>query len=221
MYNSLLGKVDISETDWKTDIKNWSVIEIDELKFVFYQAEKQFDDILKSFEGTTNKSTSLITLVSGLVVTQAAYFFINLDIKGIFDYKLCTVFISCMYSIILLRYIMNNILPTKLYSIGSDPKDLFTRKFFDESLGKEKLKYLYANEIENYSKRINYNNSLNSARLSRFRRSIILLVCQPIVCLFFYLFIAIIAPRFGFFDKLSCINSWSFQVSLNNLCLLL
>ena len=193
IYNSLLGKVDILDTDWKTDIQNWHDVEIDELKFVFYQAEKQFDDILKSFEGTTSKSTSLITLLSGLVVTQAAYVFMNLDIKGIFDPKLCTAFVSCIYSIILLRYIMNNILPTKVYSIGSDPKDLFTQKFFNESLGKEKLKYLYANEIENYSKRINYNNALNSTRLFRFRRSIILLVSQPLFFLLFYFFIVIIS----------------------------
>ena len=39
IYNSLFGKVNILEIDWKTDIQNWSIVEVDELKFVFYQAE--------------------------------------------------------------------------------------------------------------------------------------------------------------------------------------
>lgn len=172
--------------DWKTDIADDFEFHPDSLKFIFAQAEKKLEETNKVYESTTTKSITLITLLSGLFITQSTYFVANNNFNGSFNPKLAAVLLSAILTFLLLRYIVVNILPTSYHSIGSLPSRLFTTEFFNSEIGDKTISFLYATEIETYEVKIDYNLKLNLLRLKRIRYTVMGLVFLPFAVLAFY-----------------------------------
>jgi hypothetical protein len=158
---------------------------IEHLKFVFSQAEKRLDESHKTFETTTTKSVTLITLNVALLSALTAYFFVNNDFSGVFSPKLFSVFIVCVYLFLILIYIVKNILPHDYQPSGSSPSLLLTEcpPDVNEELH---LKDVYYSELVGYDKRIEHNFTMNNPRLERIRKSINLLIYMPVLGLLIY-----------------------------------
>ena len=158
---------------------------IEHLKFVFSQAEKRLDDSHKTFEATTTKTVTLITLIVAILSTLSAYFFVNNDFEGSFSPKLFTVLILCFYSFAILVYIIKNILPHDYQPSGSSPSLLLTER--PTELSEElHLKDIYYSELVNYDNRISHNFNINNPRLKRIKKSIISLTLLPLIGLIIY-----------------------------------
>ncbi|WP_288429448.1 hypothetical protein [uncultured Spirosoma sp.] len=191
------GKVAIDVIDsWQTDVDDSFECELDALKFIFAQAEKKLEDSNKVFEVTTTKSVSIIALLSSIFIAQSAYFFLSNDLQGKFDPKLFAVFCSAFMSLLILRYLLNNILPVRYHTIGSSPNRLFNTEFFNEKSSGKTVSFLYANEIETYQVKIEYNFKLNTIRLARIRFSIYALLLLPIMVLTLFYTASIILAFF-------------------------
>lgn len=178
-------------TNKNFSITNTDLASLDELKFVFYQAEKRLEDSHKTYDSTTGKSITLITLTVAIFSTLAAFFFLHNDTSGSFDPKLFTVLILSFYIFYILTQLIRNILPGDYQPNGTLPSDLLNKQFYD---GRDKtpedenvLKDMYYSELVNYDFRIKDNFNSNSPRLGRIRRSIILLVTFPLIGLIIYL----------------------------------
>lgn len=158
---------------------------IEHLKFVFSQAEKRLDESHKTFESTTTKSVTLITLIVALLSALTAYFFVNNDFSGIFSPKLFSVFVVCVYIFFVLIYIVRNILPHDYQPSGSSPSLLLTEcpQGVNEELH---LKDVYYSELVGYDKRIEHNFTMNNPRLERIRKSVNMLIYMPVLGLLIY-----------------------------------
>jgi hypothetical protein len=178
---------DIRE-DWKATITNEHNVSLDDLKFVFAQAEKRLDDSIKNFDATTTKSISFITLSTTLLTALTAYLFVNLDPEGTFDPKMLTVFVCCAYTAFVLFRFISIILPKYYQPIGSYPQDLYVDMMFTDEIKHEGMitTYLYLGEIENYNCRIAQNSKVNASRLKIFNQSALMISLMPIVGLTTY-----------------------------------
>jgi len=168
---------------------------IDHLKFVFSQAEKRLDDSNKTFDATTTKSITLITLTVALLSTLSAYFFINNDFSGSFDPKLFTVLTFALYSLCILIYLSKNILAHNYLPTGSLPSILLSE--CPDGLTEElHLKDVYYSELVNYDKRITHNYSMNNSRIDRINNSIKLLVYLPVFGVILYTIISFLSCHY-------------------------
>lgn len=164
---------------------------IEHLKFVFSQAEKRLDESHKTFETTTTKSVTLITLIVALLSALTAYFFVNNDFSGVFSPKLFSVFVVSVYIFFVLIYIVKNILPHDYQPSGSSPSSLLTEcpqyDISEKELKQElHLKDVYYSELVGYDKRIEHNFTMNNPRLERIRISINMLIYMPVLGLLIY-----------------------------------
>lgn len=173
------------EFNSKFKVKNPDNHSVEHLKFIFSQAEKRLEDSHKTFETSTTKSVTLITLTVAILSALTAYFFVNNDFLGVFNPKLFSIFVVCIYMFFILIYIIKNILPHDYHPSGSLPSLLLSEcpPNVEQELH---LKDVYYSELVNYDKRIEYNFNMNNPRLERIRNSIILLTCMPVLGLLIY-----------------------------------
>ncbi|WP_040006186.1 hypothetical protein [Fibrisoma limi] len=175
-------KVELRE-DWRAEFENLKNVDLDDLKFIFAQAEKRLDDTIKNFDVTTSKSISFITLTATLLTALTAYLFVNFDPKGVFDPKLCTVGVCCIYAAVILFRFIDIVLPKSYDPMGSFPQDLLVDHMFtdEDADAKATLQNLYLNEIENYNCRIIRNRTVNAQRLKIFNDSAERICYLPLV----------------------------------------
>lgn len=174
-------------------VKNSDTSTLDQLKFIFSQSEKRLEDSHKTFDATTNKTITLITLTVAIFSTLTTYFFLQNDINGVFNEKLFTVLLLSLYSFFILLLLIRNILPYSYQPSGTKPNELLNINFYSY-LGENKddviLKDMYYSELVNYDFRITHNFSINEPRLERIRVSIQLLAIFPFIGLIIYLITA-------------------------------
>ena len=160
---------------------------MDDLKFIFSQAEKRLDDSIKNYDATTSKSISLISLSTTLLTALSAYFFLNFDPSGVFNIKLCAVFCCCVYTSYVLYNLAIIILPRNYQPIGSYPQQLYCEKYFTDEIknydwtANAPTMYLYLNEIKNYNSRLIDNSESNQARLKVFNKATRMICYLPAV----------------------------------------
>jgi hypothetical protein len=178
----------MTELSENLEIRNFHNVTLDDLKLILAQAEKKLDDSIKNIDATTTKTISFISLSTAILVAQTAYFFTSFDQSGTFDPKLFAVFLSSVYTFIIVMCLVHIVLPQNYFPIGTTPDELFKNEFFTDEFKQNELstKYLYLCEIESYTRRIKHNFTVNSARLSRLRKSIKAICLLPVVVLTIY-----------------------------------
>jgi hypothetical protein len=165
---------------------------IEYLKFVFYQAEKKLEDSNKSYEYTTSKTVTILSVTITIVTALSSYSFINLDIHGVFSPKLAAAIFTNAYVFLILLSLIRNVKSFEYHPLGSSPDKLYVEKpnnatqehFFSDILD---------SEIRNYNRRISENYELNKKRVSRLDSAICFLVFMPI----FYVVIFVISAYFS------------------------
>lgn len=170
--------------------KNVDNYTIEQLKFFFYQAEKRLEESNKNFESTTSKTLTLLSIAVSIFSALSTYFFLNNDFNGQFSPKLFTVLTLCVYSFIVVFYLLKNIEPHPYYPMGSMPSDMLFDPPGDPQIEiKQKLftKDIYFSELENYQERITLNFKSNDRRLKRLNLSLKLFIFLPLVGFFIYL----------------------------------
>ncbi len=183
------------DPNWHADLspKNEKNVTLDDLKFIFGQAEKRMDDGIKNFDATTTKSINFIALSAALLTAMSAYFFTNFDPQGQYSPKLLTVAVACLYTAVVLYRFVGIILPKTYQPIGTYPQFLFADDFFEDNdtWKQPGLAYstwcIYLSELESYQRRIKQNATANEIRLGQFNQSTQLICTMPIGGLVLYL----------------------------------
>ncbi len=71
--------------------------------------------------------------------------------------------------------------------MGSEPKDLFIKGYYNTTDKNKTLIMLYVSEINNYKKRIDFNKDLNLTRWDIFHNSIWKVILSPVLLALSYL----------------------------------
>lgn len=173
---------------WKTDIENFENVSIDDVKFLFSQAEKKLDDTIKVSEAITSRSYTIITLLAGILTATTGILLKGLIENKIKSYQSILTITALIYLITCLLFLIWNISATKYWTLGSEPQHLCKNIFFTNEIQKElRTIYLYINEIEFYQERIEINLEKNRTRLVVLRNVIRAVFCLPFFILIIYL----------------------------------
>lgn len=184
-FQSLFRKP--ADQDWFIPDDYIEMLTEAEAKFIFDHAEKQLKDTLDTNAAITSKTTTLVTLIVGLLAALFSFEINRWDKNHSFDPLLDSAIFGCCYLFfvaIILSFIIH---PKQYYILGSEPTDFFQGEFFTQEIGKNRLKFIYINEIENYYQRITANKRVNKRRALFYKISLYMTVCSPLVFIIFYL----------------------------------
>lgn len=174
---------------WEPTIPDWGKVKKEHVKFIFEQAEKRVDEIIKTCDNLSSRIYTLLTLHSAIWVAICGYVFSNLY-KDTVEQKIITVsLVSLVVILVIMIFLFSRVYPNGYYTSGSQPKDLFNQKFFDCEDEDDTTISLYYSELCNYQDRISHNNGLNKKRADCIRAVIITDCVLPIAL--FLLFISL------------------------------
>jgi len=172
-----------SKPPWKIDSTiDVDRISLDDVKFIFTQAEKRLDDTVKTGESIASRTMAMVTLLAGVLIALSGFIISNWKSLRSATHKDYVAILGCLYIISLFIYMVKNVLPNKYFVLGSQPENLMSPQYFTSVIPQDKITlFIYMSEIENYNLRIEKNLSVNSRRLVRYRFSVILFLLFPVV----------------------------------------
>lgn len=155
---------------------------LEEVKFIFAQAEKRLDDTIKEWESLNSRTISMITLMAGVLIGLSSYIISNWRGWPSANNKDLVAFIGSLYILGLFFYMSIDILEEKRFPLGSNPEDIMVPQFFDPTISTNRTPiFIYMSEIENYNLRIGHNLQMNARRKRRFRFSVMSILLLPVI----------------------------------------
>jgi hypothetical protein len=172
---------------------HYGLIKPDQAKFVFEQSEKHLKDQIDTSQQIATKTTTLLTVVSGLLIGLVG-FGITRWSTGRFDDLIATTIGCAIYLYVTIYILLNNIKPYQYKSVGLHPRRIFDDSMFNLANEDYRIEALYINEIIECQKRIDFNKDVNDARWGRFKKALRLVVLSPAVFLAIYGIIKLFSP---------------------------
>ena len=170
--------------NWKAKIENKQQTTPEEDKFIFEQAEKKLKELLVSSDLAVARSTTLISLIVGMLVGLTSFSVSRYNTIHCFDAFISMSMLTAAYLYVVIWYISKNIKGTDHSSIGASPTILFSDDFFsftnDEKL---RTKIFVWSQIENYQDSIDINRPINEKKWCRFNLTMKLVIATPLVLL--------------------------------------
>ena len=83
---------------WKIELSNDCNVTLDDVKFIYSQAEKRLDDTIKTGETIASKTTTILTLMTGVIVGVSAYMFIPVKLSNPFRGNVTNPFRTKLYT---------------------------------------------------------------------------------------------------------------------------
>jgi hypothetical protein len=183
----------MKENIWYADRKNKDMLTKDDAKFIFEQAEKQLKETLDASQSLVARTTTLITLLAGVMVALIAFSVKQLENKVEFSPILTTALISVIYLLIQSYILALNIKGIDYHVLGIEPKKIFVNEFFVESIEKNsRIIRFYVSEIEAYQLKIDVNKAINKKRWKTFNRGLMRVVYTPLILIIFYSLVKVI-----------------------------
>lgn len=183
---------------WQIPNEYLSKISLDEAKFVFEHAEKKLKDVVDTNILIVNRTTTLVTVTVGLLVGLIGFSINHWITVQEFDELFTISIFTELYLFVICLILKDNIQAQEYYVIGANPSLFFTETLYNSKIDKleisdpekrQRLIYMYINEIENYQFRIEKNIETNENRWRLFNASLKALVYLPfyIVVMYFIL----------------------------------
>ena len=172
----------------------------EEGKFILDHAEKVLKDTVDTHTLIVTRTTTLITIASTITVAMIGFVINRYDVKGKIDKEAVTGLITIAYLMWINWHLVNLVLPKPFFVPGSQPKHFFRNEIFDQHKD-NRLKIIYANEIQEYQMRMNENMQKNETKWALYKKSLLRVVFTPIVLIISY---AILALLFLLFSDHGC-----------------
>jgi hypothetical protein len=179
-------------SDWKIDLEYKKKLKLEDAKFIFEQAEKSFGDTSETSKKILDRSSSLLTLISSILIGLVAYSISKWEKTQCFDAILITAILAIVYFFLLgLIYIFPNIRPTEYILPGAQPKKYFVDALFNATPPTDggRLLLLYMIGIKNLQQGITENKATNDKRWLLYKKSLNLIFYSPVIIILLYLII--------------------------------
>jgi hypothetical protein len=151
-----------------------------EAKFILDHAEKQLKDTLETNILIVARTTTLLTVNVSFMIALVGFAINKWEKTPSSNEVIWTACFGLLYLFVLALLLSRNIQPQKYITLGARPKSFFVDGFYkiDE---KDRLKYIYANEIQSYQVRIKENHIINEKRWKLFNLCLKWIVATPMV----------------------------------------
>ncbi len=172
----------------------------EEGKFILDHAEKVLKDTVDTNSLIVTRTTTLITLASTITIALIGFVISRHDLKGKLDKEIMTSLAAIIYLLWVNRDLFKLVLPRAYYSTGAFPRKFFTKEIFDQHKD-NRLKVIYATEIQECQKRMVKNSQENESKWKLYETALRRMVYLPGVVIIFYL------ALWGLFALFSCQGS--------------
>jgi len=175
--------------DWSIPPDYKAKLTLEDSKFIFEQASKAFDDTIETSKKILDRSTTLLTLISGVLIALVTYCVKKWDTAATFDSLLIAAILAVIYFFwVGVFFVFPNIKPNDYTLPGTQPKKYFVDKLFNVNPpSKGRILFLYIIEIKNLQQGITYNRTVNEKRWRYYKTSLNLVFISPIVITTIYL----------------------------------
>lgn len=168
--------------DYKIDPEHKKKITVEEAKFIFEQGEKSFNDTIETSKKIFERSSSALTLLSGIIIGLVAYAIGRYEKNGHFDELLLTTVVAILYYLTVgYLFVFPNIKPTEYNLPGTQPKRYFHDQYFNANPPQGRAVLPYLIEIKNLQDGIEENVEVNKKRWERYKKSLNWIFYSPIV----------------------------------------
>lgn len=180
------------DSQWEIKLEYKKKLQLEDAKFIFEQAEKSFDDSIETSKKILERSFSLLTLLSGVLIGLVAYSIDKWDKTHLIDDMMVTTIFAILYYLTIgLWLIFPNIRPTQYVLPGTQPKRYFNDQLFNANPPQGRLALLYMIEIKNLQEGITENEKVNVRRWSLYKKALSLVFYSPVVFAITYLLISV------------------------------
>ena len=176
-----LRKIDVQQElaaneTWGKSLRRFEEnVQLEEVRFAFDQAEKLLKDTVEGTEQIVSRTNFVMTISGGALIFLGGHIgaiLANKDIEHIKNVNILTfiryhlTFIpACLLAIILLSLLLRlalHLIALDYFTIGSQPKQLFVRQYYEETnSGLPIIIEMYLGELEAYQFRITENIAKN------------------------------------------------------------
>jgi hypothetical protein len=183
---------------WEITLENKGKATLNEVKFIFEQAEKQLRETINGSNLIVTRTTMLLSVVIAILSALIGCIFSKFNSNEI-DSILITAILLSIYLFCQTIYLAKNIKGQDYWFIGSEPDRLLHDYFFQTFPNKEEREIqIYISEIEYYQERIENNKKINVLRWNRFNNSIKSIVYYlPIITILLYIIIRLFFSQFA------------------------
>jgi hypothetical protein len=178
-------------------LKTYKPAKLEDLKFVFSQAEKRVKESSDDGDKINNKSLTIIGICLTLITGLIGYVITNAHNK---DFPLLASAIYIVISLVVVCCKLKpNIYPKRYLSVGSYPADLMSDNMYENTTDVDTTEYrMIYSEILAYQQRIMQNKKNNDSRNARLRKAYDILFQIPIFSVVCYLVVLLLSLIFDF-----------------------
>lgn len=182
-----------AESSWP-NIENFEKLKLEEVKFIFEQAEKQLKETSDVSSLLISRTTTLVTLITGLMVGVIGYGIGKWQSNPGWNEILITSIVAVFYLFMAIVLLALNIKGADFYTLGTEPKFLFVEHFFDENKVPQdkRIIHFFVNEMVICQKKIENNKEVNDKRWKRFHTSLFMMIVFPSLLLVTYFLVTLL-----------------------------
>lgn len=167
--------------------KQFQLISIEEAKFILEHAEKQLKDILETSLQIVSRSTTLLTILIGLMIALIGFSIKNWETTHLWNQRIFIAVWFVCYLGVIVFVLFFNFIPKTYFIAGAEPADFFkTDEVFNLENSDYRMVAIYVNEIIQAQSKIKHNKSANDKKWKNFNWSIYLIGGIPIYIILIY-----------------------------------
>jgi len=163
---------------WKSDIKDWTKLDLHAADFYISQAEKRLKETNDTYNISSVRTNSYLNVTITLLSICLGYIF-----TGSIMYLKTVSFFAIIPLLFSVYYLWQNLKSNTIYTSGDVPKAIFTSKFVDEHTGTEQYLALTKYTMETIQYKIEQNRIVNLCRIKNNKYIRIAIILTPIIAL--------------------------------------
>jgi hypothetical protein len=158
-----------TELLWAAESNTWIKVSVESYQFVLEQAKERLEEAINESRAITTSGMKILLIYVTVLPGLAGYIFsdqrrFNLDFITIIVVSVIAIFATYIFTLLI-----SLIAPGRLFSKGSQPKDIFKEEIFIDHDSQTAFKNLLFNEIERIQLKIERIQTNNKKRINQYK----------------------------------------------------
>lgn len=159
---------------WETDIQEWTNVQLESAAFYIAQAESRLKETTDTYNLTSTRTESYLTLVTAILTGVLGYMF-----AGEKPYLQAVSAFAVIPTLIAIYFLAKNLTQFTVYTVGQEPNAIYTSEFIDGFDSKTQYLHLVYYTMRDIQFKIDKNRITNRVRIKNNANARIALLLIP------------------------------------------